>query len=96
MEDVIRLTCEYTEVVNKQEVKKKRKYNFEEIRELQSKLTLVAGDKAKENSRIIQQFDQVFGLKIITHSVRTRCGLWFKTVAYVVYLIPWSAGCSPV
>lgn len=44
---------------NKKEVKKKRKYNFAEIRELQSKLTLVAGEKQRENKEIIEQFDEV-------------------------------------
>lgn len=59
VDDVIRLTCEYTEVVDKQEVMKKRKYNYAEIRELQSKLTLVAGDKQKDNTEAIQCFEEV-------------------------------------
>ena len=65
VDDVIRLTCEYTEVVDKQEVKKKRKYNYAEIRELQSKLTLVAGDKQTDNKEIIQQFDEVRRISVI-------------------------------
>ena len=59
VEDVIRLTCEYTEEVDKKEQKRTRTYNYTEIRELQSKLTLVAGDKQTENKDTINRFDEV-------------------------------------
>lgn len=36
-----------------------REYSYSDLKELQSKLTLVAGDKQRENKDTIQRFDAV-------------------------------------
>lgn len=48
-----------SEIVDKKEQVRTRKYGYSEIRELQSKLTLVAGDKQRDNRETIEVFDEV-------------------------------------
>lgn len=42
-----------------------KKYTYEELKELQSKLTLVAGDKQKANKDTIKQFEEVMNRNIM-------------------------------
>lgn len=59
LENIVRLTCDVVEKHEGGEVKKQRTYTYSEIRNLQSKLTLVAGEKQRDNMDIIQNFDEV-------------------------------------
>lgn len=56
---MILLEFEVSAVVDKKDQVRTRKYTYPEIRELQSKLTLVAGDKQRDNRDTIEVFDEV-------------------------------------
>lgn len=58
IDDVVLLEFKVSEVVDKKEQVRTRRYTYTEIRELQSKLTLVAGDKQRENRETIEVFDE--------------------------------------
>ena len=66
LDDVIRLSCELEEKKidgKNMEVttgtRVSRTYKYADLKDLQSRLTLVAGEKQKENKDIIQKFDAV-------------------------------------
>lgn len=61
LDDVIRLKCETPEKkghCGEQEAAEKP-YTYTELKDLQSRLALVAGDKQRESADCIQQFDEV-------------------------------------
>lgn len=55
LEDVIRLSVK----IKVDGGEKTKSYSYSDLKDLQSKLTLVAGDKQKENRETIRRFDTV-------------------------------------
>ena len=66
LEDVIQLK---SKMGSKDQVKEKF-YSYSQLKELQSKLTLVAGEQQKENKETIQRFETVSSqARIVVHEV---------------------------
>jgi len=69
--DIIQLNFEVDEVASRDRdgkpiMKKSNKcYNYADLKDLQSKLALVAGDKRKEKNETILRFNAVSGLRIV-------------------------------
>ena len=60
LDDVVQLTCEITEKCGEsgQQSSTKKTYSYTELKDLQSRLALVAGDRQRESTDIIQEFDE--------------------------------------
>ena len=60
LHDVIRMTCDVIEKQDTGESKVTRKsYTYAQLKDLQSRLALVAGEQQKESAKTIRQFDEV-------------------------------------
>lgn len=58
-EDVVKLEAMIEQKTGEGSSAEKKTYNYSDLKELQSKLTLVATDRQKENMDIIHNFDAV-------------------------------------
>ena len=78
LEDVIQLRCH----VKDKDKSEAKTYSYTQLKELQSKLTLVAGEHQNENKDTIQRFDAVSDQKATTMKINVQhviCGIVYSS-----------------
>jgi len=59
LEDVILLTCDENEEADGEGLAESKHYRYSELKDLQSRLALVAGEKQREHIETITAFEEV-------------------------------------
>jgi len=70
LEDVILLTCDESEETDGEGLAESKRYRYSELKDLQSRLALVAGEKQREHIEIITAFEEVSGLYLFPKIVK--------------------------